>query len=116
MCQAAAKIEAVFRCAVSSDGNARQLEIPQWMFDRAHCCLMHLVQLPVVGVADLRALRVLLRQVARANSVEDQHRSWTCKGDADAQDTPPLPDTSLGSLSPAAADADVGGTPSADET
>jgi hypothetical protein len=72
-------MEAVFRCLASNDNSARQLEIPQWMFDRARCCLMRLAQQPLVSVTNLRALHVFLRQIAVANSVEDQHRPSTRK-------------------------------------
>ncbi len=32
----------VFRCSPDQDDQSRLLDIPQWMFDRAICCAMHM--------------------------------------------------------------------------
>src|SRR5437588_7433745 len=85
ICEPVSRHEPVFRCRVQHGKDARLLEIPQWMFDRASCCLMHLAQSPVVGVAHLRQLHELLHATAASPLLEDQHRPFKKKGDADAQ-------------------------------
>lgn len=112
VCQSVAKNEAVFRCATQTEMQVRQLEIPQWMFDRVRCCLMRLSPQPVVGIADLRAMQLLLRHLGAACVVEDQHPSSASKGDADAQGTSSPANGTVGPVSSASPEANLGGAAS----
>src|SRR6056297_2032263 len=69
--------QAVFHCRLASDLAARPREVPQWMFDRAACCVMQAREEPVASVTGLRSLLQLLRSVR-----EDQHFPLL-KGDVD---------------------------------
>ena len=74
---------AVFQCGID-DG--KQIEIPQWMFDRAICCTTRQGDSPIVGCDDLRRLRALLLQTrshSTSNVIQDQHLDSFLKGDAD---------------------------------
>ena len=102
-----AKNEALLRCSLQAESSVRTLEIPQWMFHRVSCCRMQLESQPVVGAANLRALQQLLRHVGHSpDLLEDQHRSSTREGDADAKGTS-SPDSNLGSVSSTPTTADV---------
>ena len=88
ICEPVSRHEPVFRCRVQHGKDVRLLEIPQWMFDRASCCPMHLAQSPIVGVEQLRQLRELLDVTTASPLLEDQHRPFKKKGDADEQKVP----------------------------
>jgi len=92
----------VFRCTIEDDASKKSLEVPQWMFDRAVCCGMQLVDTPVLAVCELRALKALLGY-ASATTGEDlrqnQHCLSTPKGDVDAKAEKSSPGSSTGPLS-----------------
>jgi hypothetical protein len=92
----------VFRCTIEDDASKKSLEVPQWMFDRAICCGMRLVDTPVLGVCELRALKALLGHASvttSADLLQDQHFLSTPKGDVDAKTEKSSPDSSAGPLS-----------------
>ena len=107
-CEPIARHEAVFRCGAQHGKDARLLEIPQWMFERASCCLMRLARSPLVGVEHLRQLHELLHAAAASPLLEDQHRPFKKKGDADAQKLPSQERVSIGSVSAVTPDTDLG--------
>lgn len=57
----------MLRCTLADDDRCRELEIPQWMLDRASCCAMRSVEAPIVDCPALRALVELLGNVAGEN-------------------------------------------------
>jgi hypothetical protein len=67
----------VFRCTIEDDASKKSLEVPQWMFDRAVCCGMQLVDTPVLAVCELRALKALLGY-ASATTGEDLRQNQHC--------------------------------------
>jgi len=89
--------QAVLRCTLDYQERSRALEIPQWMFDRALCCMMHIAEAPRVSWEALRECQELLHHqspAGHARVLQDQHRSSPTQGDADAQST----QSSLGSV------------------
>ena len=92
----------VFRCTIDDDLSSKSLEVPQWMFDRAMCCGMRLVDTPVLGVCELHALKALLDH-ASATTGEDLRQNQQClstpKGDVDVKAEKASPPSSTGSLS-----------------
>jgi len=92
----------VFRCTIEDDATNKNLEVPQWMFDRAVCCGMRLVDTPVLRVHELRSLKALLGHVTVTTGDDlrqDQHCLLTPKGDVDAKTTKSSPGSSTGSIS-----------------
>ena len=82
--------QAVLRCTLDHKERSRALDIPQWMFDRAPCCLMHVAEAPRVSWEALRECQELLHHqspTGQANVLQDQHRSSPAQGDADAKST-----------------------------
>jgi len=72
------------------------------MFDRAVCCGMRLVDTPVLGVCELRALKALLGHASVTTGYDlrqDQHFPSTPKGDVDAKTAKSSPRSSAGPLS-----------------
>ena len=70
--------QAVLRCTLDHQERSRALEIPQWMFDRAPCCRMHVAEAPRVSWEALRecqALRHHQSPAGHARVLQDQHRS-----------------------------------------
>jgi len=78
------------------------LEVPQWMFDRAVCCGMQLIDTPVLGVCELPALKALLGHAGVTTS-DDLRQDQPClsipKGDVDAKAEKSSPGSSAGPLS-----------------
>jgi hypothetical protein len=79
---------ALFRCSIEENLEARLLEIPQWMFDPATCCRMHLAAVPTVSCRALRDLKSLLHCALLPGSevvLQAQHRCLPSPGGADAK-------------------------------
>ena len=92
----------VYRCTIEDDASKKSLEVPHWMFDRAVCCGMKLVDAPVLGVCELRSLKALLGHAGvttRDDLRQDQHCLSTPKGDVDAKTTKSSPCSSAGPIS-----------------
>ncbi len=92
----------VFRCTIEDDAFKKSLEVPHWMFDRAVCCGMRLVDTPVLEVCELRSLKALLGHASVTTSDDlrqDQHCLSTPKGDVDAKTAKSSPDSSAGPIS-----------------
>ena len=92
----------VFRCTIEDDAANKNLEVPQWMFDRAVCCGMRLVDTPVLRVHELRSLKALLGHVTVTTGGDlrqDQHCLLTPKGNVDAKTAKSSPRSSTGSIS-----------------
>ena len=92
----------VFRCTIEDDASKKSLEVPHWMFDRAVCCGMQLVDTPVLGVCELRSLKALLghaRVTTSDDLRQDQHYLCTLKGDVDAKTTKSSRRSSAGPIS-----------------
>jgi hypothetical protein len=82
--------QAVLRCTLEHEEHSRALDIPQWMFDRALCCMMRMAERPWVSLGTLRDLQTLLYHQSSTRDVgvlQDQHRSSPAEGDADATST-----------------------------
>jgi len=78
--------QAVYRCSLEQNHEARLFEIPQWMFDSGACCRVHRAENAAVNCAALQALKLLLhraRSPARDLVVQAQHHS--APGGADAR-------------------------------
>jgi hypothetical protein len=56
----AKEVDAVFRCSLEPAETARPLEVPQWMFDPAACCRVHLQTAPAVDYEALLEVKRLL--------------------------------------------------------
>ncbi len=92
----------VFRCTIEDDATNKSLELPQWMFDRAVCCGMRLVDTPVLRVHDLRSLKTLLGHATVTTDDDlrqDRHCLSTPKGDVDAKTAKSSPRSSAGPIS-----------------
>jgi hypothetical protein len=95
------KGQAVFRCGTEENRAIRHF-VPQWMFDPAACCRMHMAPVPLVGFEALRDLKALLRGVALAPRdvvLKAQHRSLVFRGGADANVQEPIPSRSIPAVS-----------------
>ena len=82
--------QAVLRCTLEHEERSRALDIPQWMFDRALCCMMPMAEGPWVSWEALQDLQTLLSHQSSTRDVgvlQDQHRSSPAEGDADATST-----------------------------
>jgi hypothetical protein len=82
--------QAVLRCTLEHQERSRALDIPQWMFDWALCCMMSIAEAPWVSGEALRDLQTLLSHPSSTRTVgvlQDQHRSSPAEGDADATST-----------------------------
>jgi len=82
--------------------SSKSLEVPHWMFDRAVCYGMQLVDTPVLGVCELSSLKALLGHASVTTSDDlrqDQHCLSTLKGDVDAKTTKSSPRSSAGPIS-----------------
>lgn len=80
----------VLRCVRDELNWSAALEIPEWMFDSAHCSQVKPEEVPHVSVNALRALRVLVTSDAdriELPAVQAQH-SPSDSGGADADDIP----------------------------
>ena len=78
--------QAVYRCSLEQNHEARLFEIPQWMFDSGACCRVHRAENAAVDCATLLDLKLLLhraRSRARDLVVQAQHHS--APGGADAR-------------------------------
>jgi hypothetical protein len=82
--------QAVLRCTLEHEERSRALDIPQWMFDRALCCMMPMAEGPWVSWEALQDLQTLLYHQSSTRDIgvlQDQHRSSPTEGDADATST-----------------------------
>ena len=82
--------QAVLRCTLEHEERSRALDIPQWMFDRALCCMMPMAEGPWVSWEALQDLQTLLYHQSSTRDVgvlQEQHRSSPAEGDADATST-----------------------------
>jgi hypothetical protein len=82
--------QAVLRCTLEHEERSRALDIPQWMFDRALCCMMPMAEGPWVSWEALQDLQTLLSHQSSTCDVgvlQNQHRSSPAEGDADATST-----------------------------
>ena len=73
-------------CVPDYDPEGASLEIPEWMFDKAHCSQMHLNTQPRVCWMALAELSSLIEQTACQSlhdKVKDQHRFFQFEGGAD---------------------------------
>jgi len=77
--------EAVFHCSLDSTPARRLLQIPQWMFDSAVMCGVHLASVSVVDAASLQELKVLLSAMIDDDVVQGQHPSVDDAGENDAK-------------------------------
>jgi len=85
----------MFCCNVEESLAGRFLEIPQWMFDPAICCRMHLGAVPTVSgeaLLDLKALLECALLPDRDVVLQAQHPCWSSRGGADAKVTKPTED------------------------
>jgi len=97
--------QAVYRCSLEQNHEARLFEIPQWMFDSGACCRVHRAETAAVDCAALRDLKLLLhraRSPARDLVVQAQHHS--APGGADARITESIEDSSNPFVSPTPAE------------
>jgi hypothetical protein len=81
--------QAVFRCGVEENQEARRLEVPQWMFDPPTCCGMRRVAMPTVTCEALRDLKALLQSGILGHRdvvLQAQHQSLLALGGADAKE------------------------------
>jgi hypothetical protein len=79
--------QAVFRCGIEENKEARRLEIPQWMFDPAQCSRMRRMAVPTVACEALWDLKVLLQGASLGRPgvvLQAQHHSLLALGGADA--------------------------------
>src|SRR5260221_4096351 len=88
----------IFRCGSSPDRNARCIEVPGWMFDRAACCSVRLSNEAQVDCTSLQLLKALIVAVGHAEGlalpgVESGHLAFPSEEEADARPQPfsPLP-------------------------
>ena len=74
-----------YACRLAEEKDAALLNIPRWMFDAAACDPMRIDPAPMVGYATLRALQVLLRDLAThvPPPVVKPHSSQYDYGDGD---------------------------------
>ena len=99
----------VWRCRLAGDGSGRAIELPQWMLDRAACCILRMAEAPVVTSQALRQLRELLfRAVPQPlGAVENQQSSSTEKGAADVCVTNAKDFASVGTICSASVDSSL---------
>ena len=102
-----------FQCTLVGEDRPRTLEVPQWMLDRASCCVMQLAAAPRVDSLHLRSLVQLLRLAADEDrdlgSQTDQSPSPTGKGETDEPDPETPSSDSTETVPPAADDPSVEG-------
>jgi len=82
----------LFRCSIEENLETRLLEIPQWMFDPATCCRMHLAAVPTVAGKALLDLKTLLQGTPLPDNgilLQARHRSLLSSGGADAKVSEP---------------------------
>jgi hypothetical protein len=97
--------QAVYRCSLEQNHEARRFEIPQWMFDSGACCRVHRAENATVDCAALHDLKLLLhraRSPARDLVVQAQHHS--APGGADARIGESIEDSSNRIVSPTTAE------------
>jgi hypothetical protein len=100
----------VLRCSLEAMEQARPIEVPQWMFDPAACCRMHLVTSPAVNCEALLELkRLLARATAGCNKavLQAQHHSLANPGGADATHAEPAAGDSIQLVSSSSEDVAV---------
>jgi hypothetical protein len=75
---------AVFYCHLEDSDGGKAKEIPQWMLDRAACCVMSLADEPRVSSDALRRLSLLLKRPVSAEQVAPENQCFPPSGgDAD---------------------------------
>jgi len=77
----------ILRCGLTPEAVRRCLEVPDWMFDRAACCVLRLREEPRVDRAALERLKSLIAGAGLADGsamIEAGHRPSPRQGDADA--------------------------------
>src|SRR4029450_12506880 len=82
----------VAQCGLEQQPVRPGVEVPQWMFDTAVCCQMHMAREPVANVDALFELRSLLASRTRSSPehvLQAQHHSLSPEGGADANPTEP---------------------------
>jgi len=90
--------QAVFRCGIEENQEARRLEIPQWMFDPAQCSRMRRMAVATVACEALWDLKVLLQGASRGRPgvvLQAQHQSLLAPGGADANVREPIDSRSI---------------------
>src|SRR6266403_2489999 len=100
--------QAVYRCSLEQNLEARLFEIPQWMFESGACCGMHRAENPAVEYAALQDLKLLLhraRSPARDLVVQGQHQS--APGGADARITESIEGSANRIVSPTPAESSL---------
>ena len=93
---------ALFRCSIEENLETRLLEIPQWMFDPATCCRMHLAAVPTVAGKALLDLKTLLQGTPLPDNgilLQARHRSLLSSGGADAKVSEPAENYSTQTVS-----------------
>jgi hypothetical protein len=81
--------EAIVRCGLTPDLDARSVEIPLWMFDAAACDVMPVATAPLVNADALRELKILLKAAHDAKSgvsPQAEHLELIASGGAHAPD------------------------------
>ena len=104
-------------CVPDYNPEGASLEIPVWMFDKAHCSKMHISKRSRVCWMALAELSSLIEQAAcesPPNKVKDQHHVFTSEGGADAnqRSIPATGTTKPVSSSPKAAPMETDAQPS----
>jgi len=92
----------LFRCSIEENLETRLLEIPQWMFDPATCCRMHLAAVPTVAGKALLDLKTLLQGTPLPDNgilLQARHRSLLSSGGADAKVSEPTENYSTQTVS-----------------
>lgn len=103
--------QSAFFCRLDEDAVGPSLEVPCWMFDHGLCGGFRLAAAAGVNWEFLARLRALLRHVGsegEGDPIEDQRRSLSKQGDADAQDLLPPAVGTTRSVSADAAAAELG--------
>ncbi|RLA16886.1 MAG: hypothetical protein DRQ56_09965, partial [Gammaproteobacteria bacterium] len=99
------------QCTLIGEDRSRTLEVPQWMFDRASCCVMRRAEDPAVCCAALRALAQLLKDTADeggdAGASTDQSPRPVREGGTDEQEADTPSSNAAESISPAAEDSEL---------
>lgn len=75
-----------YRCRPSNHSERMRLDMPVWMFDRAHCSKMRLSNVPYCSLDSLKELLLLLREASPTECIIGQNpNTFNHKGDADAE-------------------------------
>ncbi len=109
---------AVFRCSLNRHDGRWTCEVPQWMFDRAVCCAMRVVDVPATNCQALHQLKELLRAALMPDDgavIQDQHCSLALEGDADEKIAPSSTCRSAGTVSSTSANAHLADVGSRDQ-